>query len=458
MEIQDELTNDIHQKSRFLNEDTPKTDPFPVNVFPSEIQEVIASGCEGLNLPVDFFAGAILYTISIAIGNSCRIEIKPGWSESAAIWLSLVGNSGTNKSHPLSLALTPIFEKQTKVFNEYEAALQEYDDWLQKPKSEREKGYSSPIKPILKKYILSDYTPEALVFHHQKNLRGVGIYSDELHGWLNNFNRYNKGNEEQFWLSAWSGKPIITDRRGSGSFHVKLPFVSVGGTIQTALIKELAKGTKGKNGFVERLLFIFPDNLKKSPWSDSSWQKNHRTIYNNAIEKILEVETGIEDVGVISPKIFPLSPSAKKLLWEWQATNTEKCNSTDDDQKKAIYAKLEIYATRFSLILRQINWALGKIDEDVIDANSVTGGIILAEYFRKNALKVLHILNSSSPVDSLPKDKRYFYTKVLPEKFETSEANKLAEEHRISLSTLKRLLAERRLFEKDSHGKYSKIY
>lgn len=452
------LLEDVEGNSNYLNDEEPKVDPFPVKVFPKEIQEIIESAYNCLNLPIDFFAASILYSTSIAIGNTYHVEIKSGWDESAAMWLALVGNSGVNKSRPLQLSLEPIFQKDYDEFSHFEKEQEEYNRWLQMTKEERGSiGKPFLDKPILKKHILNDYTPEALVYHHHKNLRGLGIYSDELAGWINNFNRYNKGNEEQLWLSAWSGKPLITDRKSSGSSMIKLPFVSVGGTIQTALLKDLAKGSKGKNGFVERLLFVFPDNLKKDPWSDLDWPLNQSIIYKQILEKLLLEEPKLEENGVVSPRILPLASNAKKFLWNWQANNTALINSTDSDQKKAIYAKLDIYAARFALILNRLFWATGRTERDEIDINSVTGGVYVAEYFRKNALKVLYCLNNSSLLDTLAKDKKTFY-KALPEIFETAEAKKIAIGYNISQSTLKRLLADRRLFEKNSHGKYTKIY
>ena len=43
---------------------------------------------------------------------------------------------------------------------------------------------------------------------------------------------YNSGSEEQFWLSVFSGKPIILDRQGNkSSAFIRHSFISVIGTI-----------------------------------------------------------------------------------------------------------------------------------------------------------------------------------------------------------------------------------
>mgnify|MGYP000010446173 CR=1 FL=1 len=59
--------------------------------------------------------------------------------------------------------------------------------------------------------ILRDHKTSIITIH-QDNKRGICLYVDELMSWLKNFNRYNSGSEEQFWLSVFSGKPIILDR------------------------------------------------------------------------------------------------------------------------------------------------------------------------------------------------------------------------------------------------------
>lgn len=78
---------------------------------------------------------------------------------------------------------------------------------------------------------------------HEQNKRGICLYVDELKTWVNNFNRYSKGSEEQFWLSNFSGKPIIVDRRNNEhSISVRKSFISVIGSIQFHQLCDLAKG------------------------------------------------------------------------------------------------------------------------------------------------------------------------------------------------------------------------
>ena len=117
--------------------------------------------------------------------------------------------------------------------------------------------------PIWEQLLVTDFTPEALIEVHKFNKNGIGVYADELASWFKNFNRYNSGSEEQFWLSVWSGKPIRINRKTSEPIFISLPFISVIGTIQPAVLKELAKD-RTENGFMDRILFVIPDDLKKN--------------------------------------------------------------------------------------------------------------------------------------------------------------------------------------------------
>jgi len=58
-------------------EQKAKQNPFPVEVFPEPIQEIIAATNESLNFPIDFIGASILYAVSVSIGNTHRVEMYP---------------------------------------------------------------------------------------------------------------------------------------------------------------------------------------------------------------------------------------------------------------------------------------------------------------------------------------------------------------------------------------------
>jgi hypothetical protein len=181
-----------------------QTNTFPVEVFPLPVQQIITATNENLNFPIDFIGASFLYAVSVAVGNTHRVEVKKGWLESSVLYLAIVARAGTNKSHPLSFALQPIVDQDKRTYRQYEQHRQEYEKAVSLSKKEREQqAIDEPIKPVWQKFLLSDFTPEALAEVHKFNKRGIGVYVDELAGWFKNFNRYNKGSEMEFWLSVW---------------------------------------------------------------------------------------------------------------------------------------------------------------------------------------------------------------------------------------------------------------
>ena len=75
--------------------------PFPVEVFPKEIQDIISDTHTCLNFTVDHIAACLLFVASIAVGNSVIVEIKNEWMDKAILYVALVGKPGTNKTAPL---------------------------------------------------------------------------------------------------------------------------------------------------------------------------------------------------------------------------------------------------------------------------------------------------------------------------------------------------------------------
>mgnify|MGYP002088354548 CR=1 FL=1 len=208
---------------------------FPVSIFPAKIQRIIREVHECHNYPTDYIAAAILTAIAVGIGNTHLAQIKQGWIESPILYMALIGRPGANKSHPLSFAMKPFLDYDYRQNQDFEKALAKYDELMSMSRKERAEsgGEQFPQEPIRKRFLVSDVTPEGLSLIHAQNKRGLCLWADELSAWFKNFNRYNNGSEEQFWLSVFSAKTTISDRKNAkSSIFIKRPYISVIGTIQ----------------------------------------------------------------------------------------------------------------------------------------------------------------------------------------------------------------------------------
>lgn len=393
---------------------------FPVDIFPTKIEKIIAEVHECQSFPIDYIASAMLVAISVGIGNTHLVQLKRGWQESPILYMALVGRPGTNKSHRLSFAMQPFLDLDYKANKVYDLAYAEYDKMMQMSRKERTDSSISeqPEEPIHKRFLVSDITPEGLSLIHAQNKRGLCLWVDELSTWFKNFNRYNSGSEEQFWLSVFSAKATISDRKGSRtSIFIKRPFISVIGTIQKNILGELAKGERSNNGFIDRILFVMPNIQQKARWSRHELPENTEHEWSDIIHTLVEMDCPLDEEGEVTPHIVPFSFEAKKRLYTWQEEHARLCDTETNEALVGIYCKLEIYIIRFCLIIQLARWSCGEADKGSIDETSVKRAIALTEYFRSMAQQVQVVMECNQ----LNQQQRQLLIE-LPSRFQTAEA------------------------------------
>jgi hypothetical protein len=437
------------------NSDGKTFNPFPIEIFPFEIQEIIKETNTTLNFPIDFIGASLLFTTSIAIGNSIKIKIKEGWVENTVLYLCLVANKGVNKSHPITWGMNPLEKLDELNYGIFLDKTKDYEANQKLSKNEREEqGIEEPVKPFWSQSLVSDFTPESINSLLVLNKRGIGVYSDEIKGWIGNFNRYNKGSEEQMWLSSWNGKPIRVNRKSSNPILIPCPFISVIGTIQPAVMKIFAENNRAENGFLDRLLFACVEDLDKPYWSEEELNPNISESWSDIINKILSVPIHLDESGNPMSEILEFSADGRKRIFEWQRQITDFSNESKNDDIMGINAKIEMYAVRFSLILQMLFYACGE-KKDTVSLKAVNGAIALVEYFTKSALRARELINNSNPLENLSADKKNLYD-ALPDTFTTKQGIQLAFIHGIKERTFKRFLNDKGFFEKTKQGEYSK--
>ncbi len=451
------ILNHVDQlKSKFDFEKNRTSNLFPVEVFPKAVQDIITATNECLNFPVDFIGASILYAVSVAIGNSHHIETMKGWRENAVLYLAIVGRPGTNKTHPLKWAIKPIEERDNNNYDKYSKEKELYDSIAALTKKEREqRGCDEPVKPVWAQHLISDFTPEALADVHQFNRRGLGVNVDELASWFKNFNRYNKGSEQEFWLSVWSGNTIKINRKTSEQINIPRPFISVAGTIQPGILSELAKN-RTENGFLDRLLFVIPDNLKKEYWSEIELSAEIAESWSTIISTLLELPIIQDEAFNSQPNILRLTPEAKNRLFQWQRELTDLSNKPENEAISGIYAKIEMYAIRLALCLEMIRFACNESNKQAVGIEAVEGALQLVEYFKVSAQKVHSVLSNVGPLDGLDEKKKGVYNE-LPEKFTTGVGVQIAVGRGMSERSFKRFLNNRELFFYENRGEYEKL-
>lgn len=428
---------------------------FPLGALPLKIQRIVREANDCYGYPVDYLAGAMLVAVGLGIGNTHFARLKGKWDESAILFMALVGRPGACKSHPLNFAIRPFTELDGVATRAYVKACEEYERQRELPLKERTEPH--PIPPVCKRFLISDATPEAMLLIHSRNLRGICMWNDELAGWFKNFNRYNKGSDEEYWLKLFNANPSFSDRKGvKNSVYISRPFISVVGTIQNGILNELAQGSRTSNGFIDRLLFVMPHNQDKLPWSDREPSFDIEAAWAQIIGRLVALPYETDTDGNIIANILPFAPDAKARLYEWQRRNTEECNREESDALKGVYNKFDFHAIRFCLILQMARWACGEADRKEIDLLSVENAISLVDYFKSTARKVHGIISEMS----LTEQQRAIIA-ALPDCFTTEEGIAVAKENGMAGRTfqdfLKRSVSLGTYFQREKHGHYSKL-
>lgn len=446
-------------------DDVVSAPSFPLHVFPERMQRVVKDCEEYMSFPPDITAGGIMAAMALAIARTHRLYYQGEWRETACIYMAIVAPPGSAKSHPLKFALEPIISANKKAIKDYSRAMEE----LAKN--------GEPTENLQDKQCLfSDFTIEALTRSIQRNPRGISVYIDELRAWFQNFNRYNSGSEQEFWLQNWSGMSMAITRLTKKAW-LEWPSISVVGTIQPSMLEDIGKGGRSQNGFAERMLFIFPDNVpvlklrKRMERSDTSviMQKNYAPVLQTILDMRLAIQGNSEEEP--EPHELFFEASADDYMTDYLNDLKKRMELLDNEYLRNVYSKMQTYSLRFCLILNRMEYACNyhtnkefpPNDDYTVTVAQAGKAAELTEYFLKHALKANNAINSNTPLAKMPRDLLKFY-RALPmgSTFTTRDAEDVAVKYHVSRATMFRLLSEtdpqKRIFQKIRHGEWERMY
>jgi len=437
----------LKQKSESLNEEKFKN--FPVRVFPNPIKEYIAHCCSVKGYSPDIYGASIFAALASAVGKSHKLYTFNGYEATANYFLMLVGSRGINKSEPLKDAMAPIDQFQAKDYERYKFLLNNH----------KQNPEHYPIKPFWGKHLMSDATPEAITVMLANFPRGTTLKVDEMGSVLLALDKYRKGADEQFYLSAWSNETISRDRITGDQVMAVKPCLSMVGTIQNEVLSKVLFG-KEVSGFNDRFLFCAPRGLTVPYASTSFIDPKLKLQYGSIISKLLDfnLDAGNETT------YLTYSNAAKELVNTWDMRIVDILNLKETTEtEKGIRAKLRIYIHRFALVIQMSIFSCTGEDSDrnEISAEAASSAIDLAEYFYSQA----HQLRIKDKSDLLPEPYKSIYA-ALPDdeaQFPTCSFIELCSRHEIGSRMAKKWLKENsdpnnpdRLIRWVKHGIYSK--
>ena len=441
-----ELCNRIRMEAEHIND----TD-FPLEVFPQTMQSVILDMARYENYKAEFIATAMLSAVSAALGGTYRIRIKGEWQSNAALYIILVGRPGLGKTPPLEAAYRPIRKHDYALFKAYETELEVW-------KAAGENGK----KPVLRRTVVSDFTPESLLLTHNNNPRSVAILVDEIMGMFNSANRYTNGQLIEQLLTAWSGGALDVTRVSSTiPIHIEQPCINIVGTTQTKRVHELL--TKGfeDNGLLDRFLFVLPKSWKMSKWTDWDDGGVDRAAlpaarWEQILSKVLALDYDIGEEERM-PHVLSMDREAKEYFYSWWNRKVERINLIEDDAEvDSREMKHPAQVARLALLMQVLRYASGEGNLQSVDTASVKAAIRLNGYFEDSYRRI-----RSFVAEDMCEEPPKVLLSLLPDTFDTKTAIAIGKElQNVSERTVMNYLKElcrSRLLRKSKAGHYEKI-
>jgi len=351
-------------------------------------------------VPRDYVACPLIVSMAALIGNARAVSPWTGWSEPSIIWGGVVGDPSAGKSPGADPVLSALHEIQRDLADNIDqdhldwesaamAAKASKDAWEVAVRNAVKAGDQSPRMPTSAiipeepqppRILTSDVTPEKLGSLLKANPKGLLNTRDELSGWLQGFDRYNKGGERSFWLEAYGARPFTIDRvKAEGSLHIDRLSISVFGGVQPDRLTTLLFKSDD-DGLPSRFMWFWPDPLPPSRPSVSA----STNFIRDAFAKLAALEPVTTEESY-APAVLMLTPDAANEFHEWRLDHGQRSGGVSGMILSA-WGKMPGLLLRLALTLELGSWAT-KPDSAQEPTTISQGTIVRAIGFIEDYLK-----------------------------------------------------------------------
>lgn len=233
----------------------------PRGLLPDLVERYAVTLAETMGVDPGGVAMAALAVCAAAIPDGIKLRMKhhtEDWTESARLWVGLLGDPSAKKSPIISATARPLLALDFELHRKYQLDLQEYE---QLEKDERKAAQ----KPVQTRLRLEDTTIEGAQEVLAGSPNGLLMVQDELSGFFGSMDKYSghrgAAKDRGFWLQAYNGGPYALNRVGRGSAIIPNLSISLLGGIQPDVLRRLAAESHD-DGFLQRMLFVvLPDAM-----------------------------------------------------------------------------------------------------------------------------------------------------------------------------------------------------
>ncbi|MBA4107075.1 MAG: hypothetical protein C0485_15120 [Pirellula sp.] len=371
--------------------------PFPVEVLPTAVRNIVVEGAAALGCDEAMIALPALVACGGAIGASRLIRLKSTWLEPATLWGVLIAESGGLKTPGMAIAVQPLKDAEAECWREFDLAVKDHERKVNDA-SEIDGAKGKVPPPVCRRVLISDATLAALAPLLSANPRGLTLVMDEIAGWFSSFNRFDKGGEFDVsqWLSVFNGEGIIVDRKtAAGPIRVARASVSIVGGIQPGVFTRVVGQKYRDNGMAARLLKVWPLRRPKR-WTVAEVSPEVLAKYREAVQRLLSL-LPVEDAdGKASPRVVELTPGATEVFSKFVDRHGEE-TETLTGHLAAEWSKLEAYAARIALVFH----CMSDAPDGAVTERTMNAAIELVEWFKHESKRIYSKLDAAEDEERL---------------------------------------------------------
>ena len=391
----------------------PPVEAFDFDLLPNSLRPWIQDIVERVQCPPDFPAVGAMISLAAVVGR--KIGIRPkrqdDWLEVPNLWGAIVGRPGVLKSPALREVMRPLARLEAQAREGFEDALATWQRARELHKLKREAERSKITKayktnkevdeealggefhedePQARRYVVNDFSVEALGVILQGNPNGTLAYRDELIGLLKSLDKEGNEGARGFFLSAWSGLDSYTfDRIGRGlNMRIEACCLSLLGSIQPSVIggylrQAVAGG--GGDGLLSRFqLLVWPDIAGQwrdvDRWPDTEAKaKAYATFERLDALNPAGIGATVEDGSI---PYLRFDADAQALFSEWRANFEPRIRSGND------HAAFEAHLSKYRKLVPALALLIHLADNPAggaIGETALLKSLAWAEYLESHA-------------------------------------------------------------------------
>ncbi len=382
--------------------DPPKVEPFPTDVLPPAVADLVAEGAKAIGCPPDLIAVPALAVAGGVIGRSVSLLLKSNYFASSALWTAQVGVPSDGKSPALAIASEPLRRIDRVLQEEHEEAKARWAAENEAAKqSEKKARPTAPPRP--RRIDVNDTTIECLINRLSDNPRGLVMVHDELAillGGLNQYKAGGKGSDRPTVCKIWSGKSILRDRVQNDNhepIRCPHPSLSIAGALTPDMLGELIDERGRGDGFMDRFLFTFPDAMPSPEWSEDGVPDDVADGWAKIVGRLWERPLAVKEARSV-PHVATMTLRAKAV---WAAKHDGHAAEMNDPSfppsLHGPWGKLREYAGRLALVLALLDHGADPSADAVavpdVDERHVTNAWRLVTYFKSHARRVYAVVH-----------------------------------------------------------------